>query len=79
MFPGFALIMMVRFGNMKAANVLTFGLLMPMFIICSGVCKMEKICAIFAYVIVLVFAGFALVQHIMLVQDVQLFCKVFGG
>jgi len=79
MFPGFALIMTVKFGNMKAANVLIFGLLMPMFIICSGVYKMEKIFAISAYVIVLVFAVSALIQQVTLVQDVQLFCKVFGG
>ena len=40
---------------------------------------MEKICAIFAYVTVLVFAVLALIQQVTLTQDVQLFCKVFGG
>jgi len=40
---------------------------------------MEKIVAVSAYVIVLVFAVLALIQQVAFTQDVQLFCKVFGG
>jgi hypothetical protein len=79
MFPGFALIMMVRFGNTTKANVLTFGLLIPMFIICSGVCKMAKLFCILAYISVLIFSVFAIGQQLFMAQNIEVFCKVFGG